>query len=221
VSDDSFPAWLTLRVAVLALAFAGPLGVFLAWLQARHRYPARSVVDALILLPLVLPPSVVGYFLVVSFGHKGVVGGLLDRWFGVSLVFTPTAAVLASAVVALPLIVKTSQPALEAVPRELEDVGRTLGLGPLELFFRVSLPIAWRGIVAALALGFARAAGEFGATLMFAGDIPGRTNTMSIEIFEAYRAGQDERALAYVLLLTILSLVVALLAAHMTPRQRS
>jgi molybdate transport system permease protein len=204
-----------------ALLIAGPLGLALAWLQARRRYPLRTLVDAVILLPLVLPPSVVGYVLVVSFGRRGILGALVESVFGVSLVFTSAAAVLASLVVALPLVVKTAQPALEAVPRELEDVGRTLGLGPWELFFRVSVPMAWRGIVAALALGFARAAGEFGATLMFAGDIPGRTNTMPIEIFAAYRAGEDARALGYVLILTGVSVLVVLLAARMTPRPLS
>jgi molybdate transport system permease protein len=216
-AEDAFPALLSLRVSLLALAVAGPAGIALARLQASRRYPLRRVVDALVLLPLVLPPSVVGYFLVVTFGRRGVLGAALDHAFGVRLVFTPAAAVMASALVALPLVVKTAQPALEGVPRELEDVGRTLGLSPAALFFRVSLPSAWRGVVAALALGFARAAGEFGATLMFAGDIPGRTNTMPIEIFESYRAGDDARALAYVAILSVVSLVVVALAARMSP----
>lgn len=216
--DASFPVFLSLRVAVTALAIAGPLGVAIAWMQAKRRYALRRVVDAVVLLPLVLPPSVVGYLLVVSFGRRGILGRVLDQAFGVHLVFTPAAAVFASAVVALPIVVKTAQPALEAVPRELENVGRTLGLAPFELFLRVSLPAAWRGVVAALALGFARAAGEFGATLMFAGDIPGRTNTMPIEIFAAYRAGEDERALVYVLLLTAASVGIVTLAARMAPR---
>jgi molybdate transport system permease protein len=194
------------------------LGVAIAWMQAKRRYALRRVVDAVVLLPLVLPPSVVGYLLVVSFGRRGILGRVLDQAFGVHLVFTPAAAVFASAVVALPIVVKTAQPALEAVPRELENVGRTLGLAPFELFLRVSLPAAWRGVVAALALGFARAAGEFGATLMFAGDIPGRTNTMPIEIFAAYRAGEDERALVYVLLLTAASVGIVTLASRMAPR---
>jgi molybdate transport system permease protein len=218
---DAFPAWLSLRVSLEAMAIAGPLGIALARLQSRSTYPLRRVVDALVLLPLVLPPSVVGYFLVVTFGRRGALGALLDSALDVRIVFTPTAAVLASALVALPLVVKTAQPALEGVPRELEDVGRTLGLAPLALFFRVSLPSAWRGVVAALALGFARAAGEFGATLMFAGDIPGRTNTMPIEIFEAYRAGEDARALGYVAVLTAVSVVVVIVAARMTPRSAS
>jgi molybdate transport system permease protein len=214
--SDVFPALLSLRVSVEALAIAGPLGVALAYWQARSNSSLRRAVDALVLLPLVLPPSVVGYFLVVAFGRRGILGEPLDRALGVRLVFTPAAAVLASALVAVPLVVKTAQPALESVPRELEDVGRTLGLAPFELFARVSLPLAWRGVIAALVLGFARAAGEFGATLMFAGDIPGRTNTMPIEIFEAYRAGQDARALGYVGILTALSVVVVLLATRMS-----
>ncbi len=216
--SDAFPALLSLRVSLTAIAIAGPLGLALARLQSGRQYALRRVVDALVLLPLVLPPSVVGYFLLVTLGRQGVLGAVLDRVFGVRLVFTPTAAAIASALVALPLVVKTAQPALEGVPRELEDVGRTLGLAPVALFFRVSLPSAWRGIVAALALGFARACGEFGATLMFAGDIPGRTNTMPIEIFESYRAGEDARALGYVAVLTALSVVVVAVAARMSPR---
>src|SRR5580658_8522792 len=198
------------------MLIAGPLGVGIAWLQARRRYPMKRLVDAVVLLPLVLPPSVVGYFLVIGLGRRGFLGMLLDRGLGVRLVFTPTAAVLASFLVAFPLVVKTAQPALESVPREFEDVGRTLGLSPAAVFFRISLPMAWRGIVAAMALGFARAAGEFGATLMFAGDIPGRTNTMPIEIFDAYRSGDDARALVYVAILTGLSVVVVLLASRMS-----
>jgi molybdate transport system permease protein len=201
------------------MAVASPLGLALARLQARHRYPLRRVVDALVMLPLVLPPSVVGYFLVVTLGRRGFLGRLLEGALGVRVIFTPAAAVIASAVVALPLVVKTAQPALESVPRELEDVGRTLGLAPVALFFRVSLPFAWRGVVAALALGFARAAGEFGATLMFAGDIPGRTNTMPIEIFESYRAGDDARALGYVAALTVISVIVVVVAARMSPKE--
>jgi len=216
---DAFPALLSLRVALAAMAIAGPVGVALARLQARARYRLRRVVDAIILLPLVLPPSVVGYFLVVGFGRRGVLGELLHRALGVRIVFTEAAAILASALVALPLVVKTAQPALEGVPRELEDVGRTLGLAPIALLFRVSLPCAWRGVVAALALGFARAIGEFGATLMFAGDIPGRTNTMPIEIFESYRAGDDARALGYVAVLTGLSVLLVLVVARMSPRE--
>ena len=215
---DTFPIWLSLRVATLALLVVTPFGLALAWLHARKRYPLRDVVDAIVLLPLVLPPSVVGFLLVVGFGRRGVVGQWLDE-LGIRLIFTPTAAVIASSIVALPLLVKTAQPAIAAVPVELERVGRSLGLGPLALFFRVTLPCAWRGILAALVLTFARALGEFGATLMFAGNIPGRTNTMPLEIFAAYQAGDDVRALFYCVVLVVSSIVVVWIASRLGPRE--
>jgi molybdate transport system permease protein len=217
-SDEAFPIFLSLRVAAVSLCIAAPIGLSLAFIQARRRYPLRGLVDALVLLPLVLPPSVVGFFLVVVFGRRGALGPLLERALGLRLVFSPAGAVLASCVVALPMIVKTAQPAFESVPRELEDVGRSLGLSPAALFFRVTLPSAFRGVVAALALGFARGLGEFGATLMFAGNIPGRTNTMPIELFAAYQAGDDARAGLYVAVLTAASGLVALTAARLAPR---
>jgi molybdate transport system permease protein len=217
---EVFPIALSLRVAVIALAFVGPIGVAIAWLQARRRYALRGLVDALVLLPLVLPPSVVGFFLVLLFGRRGVLGAWLDTELSLRIVFSPAAAVIASAVVALPILVKTAQPALEAVPAELEDVGRSLGLSPLPLFFRVTLPSAWRGVLAALVLAFARAIGEFGATIMFAGNIPGRTNTMPVEIFAAYQGGDDMRAGLYVIVLTVISVVVVALAARLSPRER-
>jgi molybdate transport system permease protein len=216
--DPIFPILLSLRVAALALLLVGPPGIALAFVQARRRYPLRRLVDALVLLPLVLPPSVLGFVLVLVFGRRGPVGAALEAALGVRLVFTPAAAVIASALVALPILVKTAQPALEAVPPELEDVARTLGLRPLAVFFRVTLPSAWRGVLAAGVLGFARALGEFGATLMFAGDVPGRTNTMPIEIFAAYQAGDDRRAALYVAVLGALSILVVLAAARLGPR---
>jgi len=217
-ADPTFPILLSLRVAAVALAVVAPVGIGIAFLQARRRYPLRSLVDALVLLPLVLPPSVIGFFLVVLFGRRGPLGRVLWGALGVRVVFTPAAAVIASAVVALPLLVKTAQPAIEAVPRELEDVARSLGVSPLEVFFRVTLPFAWRGVLAATVLGFARALGEFGATLMFAGRIAGRTETMPIAIFDAYQSGDDARAALYVAVLTGLSVVVVIGAAWLGPR---
>jgi len=213
-----FPITLSLRVAFAAFAITTPVGVGLAWLQARGRYRLQRLVDALILLPLVLPPSVIGYLLIVVLGREGLVGGPLDRAFGARLVFTPAAAVIASAVVALPIVAKTAQPAIEAVPAALEDVARTLGLPPAAIFMRVTLPAAWRGILAGVVLGFARGLGEFGATLMFAGNSPGRTNTMPLEILTAYQTGDDARALLYVGVLSAMSLGVVLLAGRLGSR---
>jgi molybdate transport system permease protein len=217
-SAEVFPIALSLRVALAAILIVAPAGVALAWVQARRRYPLRRLVDAVVLLPLVLPPSVVGFFLVVLFGRRALVGRLLEEALGLRLVFTPAAAVIAGGVVALPIVVKTAQPAIEAVPGELEDVARSLGLRPIEVFLRVTLPAAWRGVLAAAVLGFARALGEFGASLMFAGNIPGRTNTMPLEIFAAYQAGDDRRAGLYVGVLSALSILIVLAAARLGPR---
>jgi len=217
-TPDLFPVRLSLEVAGLALALVLPVGVVLAWLQAHRRLAFRTAVDALILLPLVLPPSVVGYLLVIVLGREGPLGRALEALFDLRLIFTPAAAVLAAAIVALPLLVKTVQPAIEAVPAELEDVGRTLGLSPLFLFLRVTLPSSWRGMLAGVVLAFARALGEFGATLMFAGDIPKRTETMPLAIYAAYQVGNDRAAMFYVAVLVALSLLVVLLAARLSPR---
>jgi molybdate transport system permease protein len=216
---DSFPILLSLRVATTALAVVAPIGIALAWFQARKNYPGRTVIDAAVLLPLVLPPSVIGYFLVVLCGRRGPIGNWLLSTFDIRLIFSPSAAVIASAVVALPMLVKTAQPAIESVPPDLEAVGRSLGLGPAAVFLRITLPAAWRGVVAGLVLAFARAIGEFGATLMFAGNIPGRTNTMPLEIFAAYQAGDDERALMYVVTLVAISCLVVMLATRLNPRE--
>lgn len=213
----AFPIWLSLRVGVIALLLVTPVGVALAWLQATRRYRLRSVVDALILLPLILPPSVIGFFLVVVFGRQGVVGGALERWLDLRIIFTEAAAVVASTVVALPILVKTAQPSIEAVPRELHHVGRSLGLGPVALFFRVTLRWAWRGVLTGIVLAFVRAMGEFGATLMFGGNIPGQTNTMPIEIFVANQHGDDRLASLYVALLTAFSTVTVFVAARLAP----
>lgn len=218
---EPFPILLSLRVALLALAFVTPIGITLALIQARFRYPGRSIVDTFLLLPLVLPPSVIGYFLVLAFGRQGFFGRLFESLFGVRFVFTASGAVLAAAVVSLPILVKTAQPSMEAVPRALEDVARSLGLKPWEVFVRVTLPLAWRGIVAAIVLAFVRAIGEFGATLMLAGQVRGRTNTMSIEIFTALQEGDEARAGFYVAVLTLISIAVVLLAGRLGPRETS
>ena len=212
-----FPLVLSLKVAGASLLLVAPLGLALAWIQARTRYRLRSLVDALVLLPLVLPPSVVGFFLVVLLGRRGALGQWLAEQLDLQIIFTPAAAVIASSLVALPLLVKTVQPAIENVPQDLEQVASSLGLAPLAVFFRVTMPAAWKGILAGLILAFARALGEFGATLMFAGNIPGRTNTMPLEIFSAYQTGDDSRALLYVALLTAASCGVVLGASRLSP----
>jgi molybdate transport system permease protein len=210
VSGIGFPLLLSLRVAFAALAVIVPIGLALGYVQARRDYVGRALVDVLIVLPIVLPPSVTGYYLILLLGRKGVVGGPVYELLGVSIIFTFWAAVIAAVVVALPLFIKFAQAAFHGVDPELEAVARTLGAGPIATFFRVTVPVAWRGLVAGAVLCFARALGEFGATLMFAGNIPGRTNTMTLEIWSSYQAGDDTRAVALVVALTIVSIAVVL-----------
>jgi len=205
------PLLLTLKVALWATLFAAVLGVAAGLLLARVRFPGRDVVDAFLLLPMVLPPTVLGYYLLVAFGRSSALGHWLEHTLGIELIFTWQGAVAASTVVAFPLVFKAARTAFEAVDRNLENAGRTLGYGEWTVFVRVSLPLAWRGIVAGAMLAFARAIGEFGATLMVAGNIPGRTQTMSIAIYEAVHAGDD--ALANVLVLIASGVCIALLVA--------
>ena len=205
-----FPVALSLEVATLATLILAVPSTLLGFLLARKRFPGRALVDALVLLPLVLPPSVTGYFLMVVFGRGGFLGAPLHRLTGLALPFTFLAAVIAACAVALPLFVKTAQAAFSQVSIELEETAYTLGLSPRRTFFAITLPLARRGLYSAAVLAFARAAGEFGATLIFAGNIPGRTNTMSLELYTAYLTGDDARALLLVAILSALSLAVVL-----------
>ena len=201
------PLWLSLRVAALATAIALVVGVALARALARRRHPLLRLLDVLTTLPLVLPPTVLGYYLLVTLGQRSPVGRWLSA-IGWPLVFTWRGAVVAATVVALPLLVQSARAALEGVAPEIEDVARTLGRSEVAIFFTVTLPLAWRGILAGVVLAFARALGEFGATLMVAGNIPGRTQTMPIAIYDAVQAGDQARANALVALLTAVAVVL-------------
>ena len=206
------PLALSLKVAGWASAIDLVLGIALGLLLARGRFPGRGLLDAVLTLPLVLPPTVLGYYLLVLVGKKGWLGGWLAGTFGLQLIFTWQGAVIAASVVALPLVLKSARAAFESVDPQLESAARVLGLGEAAVFFRVTLPLAWRGILAGLLLCFARALGEFGATLMVAGSIPGRTQTLSIAVYEAVQAGQDEQANVLVIV-TSLACIGVLLAA--------
>jgi molybdate transport system permease protein len=197
---DLIPLWLTLKVAGVATLLSFLVGVILAFLVARSRFWGREGVDALATLPLVLPPTVLGYYLIVVIGRHGWLGHWLQETWGISLMFTWQGAVLASALVSLPLVYKSSRAAFEEVDLNLENVARTLGLSEWAVFRRVSLPLALRGILAGTMLAFARAMGEFGATLMVAGNLPGKTQTLSLAIYSAVQAGNDGLAMTLVLL---------------------
>lgn len=209
------PLWLTLKVALLATLLAGAAGIGLGWWMARRRFPGHSTLDALLLLPMVLPPTVLGYYLIVLVGRNGLIGRWLEQWFGFTLLFTWQGAVLAAAVVSLPLIYKAARAAFEETDGRFAQAARTLGAGEWEVFWRISLPLALRGIGAGLALSFARAMGEFGATLMIAGNLPGRTQTLSVAVYAAVQAGDDRLALTLTLVISVVCVVLLVLASRL------
>ncbi len=202
----SGPLVLSLEVALAATALSAIFGVPLAALLANRRFPGREILDALLSSPLVLPPTVLGYYLLVVLGRRTALGQLYESLTGSSIVFTRVGAVLAALVGALPIVVKAGRASLSAVDPVLLAAARTLGAGPLRAFFTVQLPLAGHGIAAALMLAFARSLGEFGVTLMVAGNIPDRTRTASMAIYDAIQAGRDEEALGFVVALSAIAI---------------
>ncbi|MBL8470405.1 MAG: molybdate ABC transporter permease subunit [Rhodocyclaceae bacterium] len=211
------PLLLSLKVAGLATLINLLLGVGTGYAVARLRFPGRDLLDAALTLPMVMPPTVLGYYLLVLVGAHGPLGSWLYTQFGIRLIFTWQAAVIAAAVVAFPLVFKSARAAFESVDAKLEEAGRTLGLSEVSVFWHISLPLAWRGVLAGLLLAFARALGEFGATLMVAGSIPGKTQTLAIAVYEAVQAGQDDVANFLVGITSVTSIVVLLAAGRLMP----
>ncbi|MBE7426335.1 MAG: molybdate ABC transporter permease subunit [Ideonella sp.] len=208
---------LTLKVAGWATALNLVLGVAVGYAMARARFAGRDVLDAVLTLPMVMPPTVLGYYLLVLVGSHGPLGSWLIEHFGLRLIFTWQGAVIAAMVVSFPLVFKAARAAFETVDPQLEDAARTLGIRETAIFLRVTLPLAWRGILAGLLLAFARALGEFGATLMVAGSIAGRTQTLSIAVYEAVQAGQDDAANFLVAVTSIVCIAVLLSAGRLVP----
>jgi len=215
------PAWtallLSLKVAGFATAINGMLGVAVGFALARLRFPGRDLLDTLLTLPMVMPPTVLGYYLLVLMGRRSWLGGWLHDTFGINLIFTWQAAVIAASIVAFPLVFKPARAAFEAIDGQLEQAARVLGISEMAIFFRVTLPLAWRGILAGILLAFARALGEFGATLMVAGSIPGQTQTLSIAVYEAVQAGQDDIANMLVLVTSAVCVAALLTASWLSP----
>jgi molybdate transport system permease protein len=209
--------WLSLQVATWATLACLVLGTGVGYALARWRFPGRDLVDTLLTLPMVMPPTVLGYYLLVLLGRKGWLGGWLYDTFGIQLIFTLTGAVIAATVVAFPLVFKPARAAFEAVDPQMQDAARVLGISEAGVFWRVTLPLAWRGILAGVLLGFARALGEFGATLMVAGSIPGKTQTLSIAVYEAVQAGQDDVANLLVLITSVVCVAVLLAVGKLAP----
>jgi molybdate transport system permease protein len=209
---DWFPLWLSLKVAAVStlLAFAG--GMALAYLLANYSFRGRDLLDAVVTLPLVLPPTVLGYYLLVLLGREAWIGRMYERITGSSLVFTWHGAVAAALIHSAPLLVKTARAALESVDHTYERAARSLGASEWRLFWKVTLPLAWRSILAGAALCFARSLGDFGATLMVAGNIPGRTQTVAIAIYDAVESGNGFVARVLVLVVSVIALVILTLA---------
>lgn len=207
--DDWEIILLSLKVGLTAVAGCLPLAFGLAWVLARLDFPGKVIIDALVHLPLVLPPVVTGWLLLILFGANGPIGAWLESWFGVSVMFRWTGAALAAAIMALPLMVRAIRLSLEAVDVRFENAARTLGATPWQSFLSVTLPLALPGVVAGCVLGFARSIGEFGATITFVSNIPGETRTLPIAIYSALQIpGSD----ATVTRLAVISVVISLLA---------
>ena len=221
---DWFPLWLSLRVATISTALALTVGLWLAWMLANRQFRGKELIDAAVTLPLVLPPTVLGYYLLVVLGRNSPVGKLYELLFGEPLVFSWQAAVVAALFHSTPLLVKSARAAFERVDKSYERAARTLGASELRLFWRVTLPLARRSILAAAALAFARSLGDFGVTLMIAGNIPGRTQTVALAIYDAVEAGNGRVARVLVVIISAVALIVLALANRLAsnpygPRQ--
>jgi molybdate transport system permease protein len=217
---DLGPLALSLQIATVATLLAAAVGVGLATLLANVRFPGRDLVDVVVTAPIVLPPTVLGYYLLVSVGRRSFIGHAFEAIFGSPIVFTRTGAVLAATVGALPLVVKSGRAALEGVDVTLIRAARTLGAGAGRAFLTVQLPLAARGILAALMLAFARSLGDFGITLMVAGDIPGETQTASLAIYDAIQEHRDQAALVMVVALTTIAVAILYTVNKLSPEGR-
>ena len=205
------PILLTIQVAILATTINTPIALFVSWLLVKKRVQGRIFIEALITLPLALPPVAIGFGLLYLFGRNGPIGALLEFTFGMEILFTWVAAVFASAVVSFPLMIRAIMVAMGEVDPQLEESARSLGAGPLRVAMTITIPLAYRGILAGLLLGFVRALSEFGATIIVAGNIPGKTQTISLAIYQNVQIGNTETALIFVgvsILLASLSLVI-------------
>ena len=211
--------WFTVRVAALAAALILPFGVAAAWLLARKRWYGKAVVETLIALPLVMPPVATGLILLKLVGRRGPIGRFLHA-AGIDIVFTWRAVVLAMMVMSFPLLVRAARIAFEDVPVRLEQIARTLGANERRVFFTITLPLAARGVVGGLLLAFARSLGEFGATILVAGNIAGRTSTVAVSIYNFVQLGQDDRALQ-LLAFSVVVAFIAVWSAEAIARRRS
>lgn len=214
-------AWIALRLTLKVAGCATLVNIFLgigvAYVFARKQFWGKELLDAVLTLPMVMPPTVLGYYLLVLLGRQGAVGQYLNNHLGINLIFSWQGAVIAAAIVSFPLVFKAARAAFESLEPQYEQAARVLGISESAIFFRVTLPLAWRGILAGVLLSFARSSGEFGATLMVAGSIPGQTQTLSIAVYEAVQAGRDDVANFLVLLTSVVCISVLLASGKLVP----
>jgi molybdate transport system permease protein len=213
------PLWLSLRVAGIATVISLGAGIYLAYVLANRAFRGKDLLDAAVTLPLTLPPTVLGYYLLVVIGHRSPIGQAYEWLFRAPLVFTWQAAVLASTIHAIPLLVRTARAALLSVNHDLERAARTLGASEWRLFWRITLPLTRRSIISATVLAFARSLGDFGTTLMIAGDIPGRTQTASIAIYDAVESGDHLTAQVLVVVISALTIAIVWIANRLEDRR--
>ncbi len=218
--SDWFPFWMTLRVASIATAIATVVGIAIAYLLAKTKFRGRAVIEAIVTLPIVIPPTVLGYFLLAALGVNSAFGRAWEKVTGSAIVFTPTAAVIAATIAAVPFVVRASRAAIEEVDERAESAMRVAGHPEWKVALLVTFPLARRGILAGVALAGARALGEFGATVMIAGNIPGRTQTLPIAVFDSVQAGDIDQARNGSLLLVGIA-IAALVAMTVLSRRKS
>ncbi|MBS9434987.1 molybdate ABC transporter permease subunit [Photorhabdus hainanensis] len=209
---------LSLEVSGMAVLLSLPFGILMAWILARFQFPGKSLLDSLIHLPLVLPPVVVGYLLLISMGRRGFIGEWLYDWFGISFAFSWRGAALASAIVAFPLMVRAIRLALEGVDRRLEQAARTLGANPLKVFFTITLPLSLPGVIVGAVLAFARSLGEFGATITFVSNIPGETRTIPLAMYTLIETPGAETAAARLCVIAIILALMSLMVSEWLTR---
>ena len=206
---------LSLKTASLSLMFILPPGLLIGWVLAKGSFPGKSLLNTIVMLPMVLPPVVSGFFLLILFSKRGLIGGLLFQLFGLEIVFSWLAVVLAISVISFPLLVRGIVTAMEGVSPQLENAARTLGAHPLKVFFTITLPLSYRGIIGGAILGFSRSLGEFGATMMVAGNIPGKTQTLPLAIYNFVQIGQDASAYRLVFLSTVIAFATLWIAERL------
>ena len=216
---DFSPLWISLKTAFLATIITSIIGIFISYKMANYKGRGRGLIDGVFTLPLILPPTVIGFFLLLICGKNGFVGKIFMS-FNKNIIFSWSATVIAATVVAFPMMYRTCRSAFEQIDKNMISAARTLGLSETKIFFKIAIPLAWPGIIGGLVLSFARALGEFGATLMIAGNIPGKTQTMTVAIFFAVEGGDMNKAMLWVLIIVAISFIMIFLLNYWCDTQQ-